>query len=305
MEKKINLVELLKNCPKGMELDCTMYEGAELDCVTNDKGYPIKIIIKDNIAGDIAISLTKEGCYNMLHNPKCVIFPKGKTTWEGFVPPCQFKDGDVVATTNGRYIGITTGGNSERAIPTYCVIKISGEFEAYFGDKKKWMFSRFASEEEKQKLFQAIKDRGYKWNAETKTLEKLVEPKFKVGDRIRSVISLSYYTIIGIEDDQYVIQPDEPEKFPYHIDFDLEINYELVPKFDITTLKPFDKVLVRDNNTMEWDISFFSHCNGLEFYKYSCLNGSGYAQCIPYEENKHLLGKTDDCSSFYKTWRND
>ena len=24
MEKKINIAELLKNCPKGMELDCTM-----------------------------------------------------------------------------------------------------------------------------------------------------------------------------------------------------------------------------------------------------------------------------------------
>ena len=33
-------------------------------------------------------------------------------------------------------------------------------------------------EEEKQRLFDAIKERGYKWNAETKTLEKLVEPKF-------------------------------------------------------------------------------------------------------------------------------
>lgn len=33
--------------------------------------------------------------------------------------------------------------------------------------------SRFATEEEKQKLFDAIKVNGYKWNAETKTLEKI------------------------------------------------------------------------------------------------------------------------------------
>ena len=33
-------------------------------------------------------------------------------------------------------------------------------------------------EKEKQKLFQTIKDNGYKWNAKTKTLEKLIKPKF-------------------------------------------------------------------------------------------------------------------------------
>ena len=40
------------------------------------------------------------------------------------------------------------------------------------------MTVRFATEEEKQKLFKAIKDNGYEWNAETKTLKKLVKPKF-------------------------------------------------------------------------------------------------------------------------------
>ena len=44
---------------------------------------------------------------------------------------------------------------------------------------------RPATEEEKAQLFQAIKDNGYKWNAETKTLEKLNVPIFKVGDKIR------------------------------------------------------------------------------------------------------------------------
>ena len=46
---------------------------------------------------------------------------------------------------------------------------------------------RLATEEEKQKLYDAIKANGYKWNAGTKTLEKLVEPKFKVGDVIQDI----------------------------------------------------------------------------------------------------------------------
>ena len=73
-------------------------------------------------------------------------------------------------------------------------------------------------------------------------------------------------------------------------------------KFNINTLKPFDKVLIRDRDTDEWNISFFSHCNGLEHYKYSCINNTGYAQCIPYEGNEHLLGTTNDYDEFYKAW---
>ena len=31
MENKLNISELLKDCPKGMELDCTLFEGLEFD----------------------------------------------------------------------------------------------------------------------------------------------------------------------------------------------------------------------------------------------------------------------------------
>ena len=45
-------------------------------------------------------------------------------------------------------------------------------------EKKEWGFNRLATEEEKQRLFDAIKERGYRWNAETKILEKLIKHKF-------------------------------------------------------------------------------------------------------------------------------
>jgi hypothetical protein len=162
--------------------------------------------------------------------------------------------------------------------------------------------ARLATEEEKQKLFDAIKANGYKWNAETKTLEKLIEPKFKVGDRIRSIISSNYYTIVDIKNDQYFIKSDDAEKFPYHVPFSYETNYELVPnKFNIATLKPFDKVLVRDNNEQKWTVDLFSFYDKDLVYKYVCV-GHYVNQCIPYEDNKHLLGTTDDCDEYYKTW---
>lgn len=56
--------------------------------------------------------------------------------------------------------------------------------------------------------------------------------------------------------------------------------------------KPFDKVLVRDNNEQEWKINFFSHYDKNVCYKYYCLK-SCYNQCIFYKGNEHLLGTTD------------
>lgn len=72
-------------------------------------------------------------------------------------------------------------------------------------------------------------------------------------------------------------------------------------KFDITTLKPFDKVLVRDNNKQKWTVDLFSFYDKDLVYIYACV-GHYANQCIPYEDNEHLLGTTDDCDEYYKTW---
>ena len=288
MENKINIAELLKDCPKGMELDCTMYDNCTYAGI-EDVGY-IDILINTPSG---RIRLTKEGCY-IRHddNAKCVIFPKGKTTWEGFHKP--FKDGDIVATATGRWIGITSGGEKSCFIPTYCVINGDGIFEAYLDKKIKWQFNRLASEEEKQKLFDAIKANGYKWNAETKTLEELVEPKFKVGDRIQSKDFIEERTIKICEEDGYWTTVDT------WIRISDQDDWELIPnKFDIATLKPFDKVLVRDGNKDKWNIDFFGYYR--DDGTYQCMTFTKN-QCIPYEVNQHLLGTTNDCDDFYKTW---
>jgi hypothetical protein len=57
--------------------------------------------------------------------------------------------------------------------------------------------------------------------------------------------------------------------------------------------KPFDKVLVRDKDTNQWQIDLFElNETGNSRYKYKCLNSS-WVQCIPYDGNEHLLGTTD------------
>jgi hypothetical protein len=137
-------------------------------------------------------------------------------------------------------------------------------------------------------------------------LEKLVEPKFKVGDRIKAICNNYQYDIKELTDTHYTLE-EVNYKFKYTEPISEDKNWELVPnKFDITTLKPFEsRVLVRDRNNDEWRGQFFSHYNNCSDRPYICVGNEGlaeYKQCIPYEGNEHLLGTTNDCDNFYKTW---
>lgn len=302
MEKKINIAELLKYCPKGMELDCINYDGTiTFEEIINSPNYPIVISIKHNDEC-CKHTLTKYGQTGKTPYNKCVIFPKGKTTWKGFVPPCQFKDGDIVSTSCGRYTFILKGEAIKKE--SYYAGNI------YFGycantnyimnNNITCCFSRLAKEEEKQKLFDAIKDNGYKWNTETKTLEKL--PRFKVGDRIKEKQSGVIGEVIDVQQKKYNVKVDDNKGF--YVYFHEQDNWELLPnKFDINALKPFDKVLVRDNNEQIWTIDYFSFIDDdKRTCSFICI-GHYADQCIPYEGNEHLLGTTNDCDEYYKTWK--
>ena len=203
MEEKINIAEILKDCPNGMELDSPIYDGVvKFEGVTQSNMYPIKISITHNNMY-FTNTLTKYGQTYKSQYHKCIIFPKGKTTWEGFQRP--FKDGDVVINDRGNifiYKGLLY--NDKNRVDFYCGY-LTDEHAFVIKDSKDSHFGsidslRLATEEEKQKLFDAIekqkqfyalekqkqfyaiKDNGYRGDSKTKTLSNLVNPKFKDGD---------------------------------------------------------------------------------------------------------------------------
>lgn len=63
-------------------------------------------------------------------------------------------------------------------------------------------------------------------------------------------------------------------------------------KIEKVKFKPFDRVLVRNVEHVEWRVSLFSSYSD-EIYKYKCINGN-YKYCIPYEGNEHLVGTNKD-----------
>ena len=299
---KINVAELLKNCPSGMELDCTMFN----DVVFNTVEFGKTIIVTRTNGTDI--HLDKYGTFSNGKDAKCVIFPKGKTTWEGFVPPCKFKDGDVLVVnySDGKKkacfenIFILNKPEYYGKWNSYCHLDGVGCFHskatylAYDKDNP-----RFATEEEKQKLFDSIKANGYKWNQQTNTLERLIEHQFKVGDRIRHKCpEFRGERIVNICcDTGYFTTIND------WIDIEHQDDWELVPnKFDITTFKPFDKVLVRMDNKHVWEIQFFERLHTILKDSFVCMGRARYHQCIPYDGNEHLLNTAKDCEDYFKTW---
>lgn len=298
--EKLNIAEILKDCPSGTKLYSTVHGEVELVDIYHD-------LIRCKFSYGITfVSFHSDGRW-IEHVGECVLFPsKDQRDWSKFHRP--FQDGDILTNERGS-IFIYKGPMCYNKMLSdfYCGYrKADGAFvpklfkDRHFGDVSE---CRFATEKEKQQLFDAIEENGYKWNAETKTLEKLIDPKFNVGDRIKNRIvkTNNVYTVVGIKGLKYFVNMNN-EKHNYEIDFEVQDDWELVPnKFDITTLKPFDKVLVRQSDTDYWKPAFWGR--RITSKSYPFITSFGHTtQAIPFKHNEWLVGTTDDCDNYYKTW---
>ena len=184
---------------------------------------------------------------------------------------------------------------------SYCFITSDGEFhtgyETHAVDATINGNAHLTTKEQCDILFQKIKEAGYKWDPETKTLMKL--PKFKVGDRIKDKNNKIWF-VVQANDKHFSISLI-PNSGDYFIPIEDQDDYELASdKFDITTLVSFEsKVLVRSVDEGLWKSAIygFSHPNGCYV-----VGGACWKQCIPYKGNEYLRGTTDVCNTFYKTW---
>ena len=295
MENKINIAKILKSYPRGMELDCTIWNGVTFEGIdSSSPSYPIKIRIKGDKT-TVTEYLTKFGEWNTNENSKCVIYPKGKTTWEGFVSPHKYQNGDIVITTLGS-TAIIKEPVCNTEYYAHCVW-VCGKL---ITDDTVGAI-RFATESEKAELFQAIKDNGYRWNAKNKALEKLtIEPKFKAGDKI--VEKNGVYApilIANVDNGFYYFNTESSVGIIPILDQD---KYELVPgKFDTTTLVPFEsKMLVRSADGDLWKPAVYGFFSYKGMY---VVGGIFWTQYIPYEGNQHLLGTNNDCNEYFKIWK--
>ena len=179
MNENLNLVELLKDCPVGTKFYSSylgkdvFFKGIQddyIECGIStrfDSSFPATILFR------------KEGSF--FKDGGCIIFPsKDQRDWSKWHRP--FKDGDILAYTFWRkptiYIYRENGTHNTSYYAAY-----SSENNKFYDDGTGALASnrddlRFATENEKKKLFDVIRENGYQWNPETKTLEKLKKEKF-------------------------------------------------------------------------------------------------------------------------------
>ena len=180
-----NISEILKDCPKGTKLYCTLIGDCEFI-----KSEAVGILIKYS---DLYIRLTPDGKY--LDSGELILFPsKENRDWNTFKYIKRFKKGDFLKDSNGNIfickegvlMPLTYIGDS------FCVLFNNGD--CAIGD---WLWKDtavyYATEEEKQKLIAAIGEKGYIWDAEKLELRKKEpyirffvkkELKFKPFDKV-------------------------------------------------------------------------------------------------------------------------
>lgn len=318
----MNIAEILKYCPKGTKLYSTIYGEVTLNNIYIGKDYPIKVITYNIDTPSFETSFTKEGHYmKSIPNGECILFPsKEQRDWNKFRLPV--KDGDIMMKIDGTSPFIATGEMHKDISPMYiCGINTLGNFQISFNEGG-WTTDFYipASEEAKKELFYKMTKAGYKWNADTLELEKII-PKFKEDDVISNEKG-SIYLVSKVFDKGNTLEMAavlnkegliiNPNVWQHPHDKSIASEEDRNKLFSAMTkggykydkeqhklikqeFKPFDKVLVRDYNYENWKCSLFSHyqnSNETE-YIYVTMNGS-YIHCIPYKGNEYLLNKTDN-----------
>lgn len=313
----MNIAEILQYCPKGTELYSLVDGEVTLCDVDMDLSYPITVYNKQKNVSQY----TEDGRLFANSLGECLLFPsKDQRNWSKFRLPV--KKGDIVMDINGECPFIATGEFYHDIAPKYiCGINSLGKFQLGCAEMG-WtsIFYIPASKEAKKELFDKMAEAGYKWNANTLELEK-IETKFKEGDvviddqgnlclvsKIRYdgfiIIAAALYTnnVLGsftsntvsrsIQLVNTVSTTDRNKLYSALVrkgyKYDKEQHSLIKQEF-----KPFDKVLVRDNDTDSWKADIYLGYDGeCKVYHYKCARAN-YAVCIPYEGNEYLLDTTD------------
>ena len=86
MKEKLNLVEILKDCPKGTKLYSSVLGEVELEGVTDSVNYPIIVKLNEGQFGERVIeTFTSDGRLIATCKGECVLFPsRDQRDWSKF-----------------------------------------------------------------------------------------------------------------------------------------------------------------------------------------------------------------------------
>ena len=183
MENKINIAEILKDCPKGMKLYSLIYGEVELSLIddTNDN-YPI--CIKTNLGS--LVNFTKDGRYAIrFPTAECLLFPSSEMRdWTKF-----FKRGDVVYSKSGKISAIFEGWANDDYTEFNTTINFYVDDASYGKEEICYTNCFVKASDEERATFIANAERAFngKYNPETLQVEPVKpECSFKpFGEKIK------------------------------------------------------------------------------------------------------------------------
>ena len=324
METKINVAEILKDKPQGTKLYSSACGKCKLEEV-DDKSFKISFYnSKFGFMNGGEGYLDKNG--KLYDDGECVVFPsKEMRDWSKFA----WKKGDVLVTEDGSTKAIFESFEDDTYLTfkgKYCLQKTNID-ETFIVDTKKNLTECFSLQAKNiaQIYIHNIEDRmGGILNMETLEIEK-AQPKFKDGDIItfknRIIIiyntsiekspirtEIYYYACLkegeltvneylmscGFGEGWYSSTEEKQKLFDALAkenkvwDAEKKQIVDLKPKVD--ELKPFDKVLVKDNPYGSWEPAlFWKRVDVKDLHPYKIIGGKRYRFCEPYEGNECLL----------------
>ena len=314
METKINIAAILKDKPQGTKLYSSACGKCELK-EADDKSFKVSFYSsKFGFMNGGEGTFDKNG--NLYDDGECIIFPsKEMRNWYKF----DWKKGDVLVGVGQRVIFEKfidenyTKFQGKYSLSTYEDRTLVIDRSYYTSD-----FTKINASGNVENYFEDLEEKlGGKLNRETLEVEE-AQPEFKDGDIVvygKSVAicrkiykhTLSFYVSLNemfglLFDDEvesskeYRFATEEEKQQLFDAlaeegkawDAEKKQIVDLKPKAE---LKPFDKVLVRDDEDHAWQVSLFGYKDATI---YRCNNGCSWNQCIPYFGNENLLGTTKD-----------
>lgn len=92
MNENLDLVKILKDCPRGTKLYSTINGEVTFDCVDNNKGYPIVVNCTYG-----SIRYTRNGRFDKRCDGECVLFPsKDQRDWNKFKAPVKKSENNTL-----------------------------------------------------------------------------------------------------------------------------------------------------------------------------------------------------------------
>lgn len=313
MKEKINIAEILRDKPINTKLYSPLFGDVYFSHVKDS------IINVKHHAGES--KFLNSGRYYNYDESEPLLFPsKLMRDWEKFA----WKKGNVLVNSRGLKILFDRWANDNY---TSFYAKTINLVEDAFLDTN---LHTLASEKEAKSFIKCIEEKlGGKLNLETLEIEK--QPEFKDGDILyaekdeehvpvifilnSSKEGVFYYASLTLGDyilcdykgighvgnAKFRFATEEEKKKLFDIlaienkawDADKKQIVDLKPKW---TLKPFDKVLVRDGKNEIWEPAFFfRNLSHLNVYNYQTVGGESRVYCIPFnEETAKLIGTTDN-----------